>query len=81
VTEADPPRLDGRVVIVTGSSRGIGRGLAVGLAELGAAVVVSARTEVQRPGAESGTIHETVEEIRERGGTAIAQRCDIGNEE
>jgi NAD(P)-dependent dehydrogenase (short-subunit alcohol dehydrogenase family) len=53
----------------------------LGLADLGASVVVSARTEVQKPGAESGTIHTTVDAIREHGGTAVAQRCDIGNED
>ncbi|MEX2269141.1 MAG: SDR family NAD(P)-dependent oxidoreductase [Acidimicrobiia bacterium] len=74
-------RLDGQVAIVTGASRGIGRGLAIGLADLGASVVCAARTEVENPDAESGTIHATVEEIRARGGNAVAQRCDIGNED
>jgi NAD(P)-dependent dehydrogenase (short-subunit alcohol dehydrogenase family) len=75
----DGSRLDGRVAIVTGASRGIGRGLAIGLADLGASVVVAARTEVHHPGGESGTIHDTVQQIRDRGGEAIAQRCDIGD--
>lgn len=72
-------RIDDRIVIVTGASRGIGRGLAIGLAELGAKVVVAARTEVEQQGGESGTIHDTVQQIRDAGGEAVAQRCDIGD--
>jgi NAD(P)-dependent dehydrogenase (short-subunit alcohol dehydrogenase family) len=68
-----------RVIIVTGASRGIGKGLAVGLARLGARVVCAARTEGQSPDGLPGNIHETVAAIREAGGTALAVRCDIGN--
>ena len=74
------PAFEGRVVIVTGASRGIGRGLALGLADIGAKVVVAARTETASADGLPGNIHETVEEIRARGGTAVAQRCDIGVE-
>jgi NAD(P)-dependent dehydrogenase (short-subunit alcohol dehydrogenase family) len=70
--------LDGRVVIVTGASRGIGKGLAVGLASLGAAVVCAARTVTAEPTGLPGTIHETVATIEAAGGRAIAVRCDIG---
>ena len=70
--------LTGRVVIVTGASRGIGKGLALGLARLGAKVVCAART-VDASGSElPGTIHETVDAISAAGGTACAVRCDIG---
>jgi NAD(P)-dependent dehydrogenase (short-subunit alcohol dehydrogenase family) len=71
--------LTGRVVIVTGASRGIGKGLAVGLAGLGASVVCAARSVRATPGGLPGTIHETVGEIVDAGGTALAVRCDIGD--
>jgi NAD(P)-dependent dehydrogenase (short-subunit alcohol dehydrogenase family) len=70
--------LTDRVVIVTGASRGIGKGLAIGLADLGASVVCAARTEVEDPGGLPGTIHETVAAIEAAGGRALAVRCDIG---
>lgn len=75
----DEADLAGRVVIVTGASRGIGKGLAVGLARLGAAVVCAARSEHAKPGGMPGTIHETAAVINDSGGTAIAVRCDIGD--
>ena len=71
--------LTGRVVIVTGASRGIGKGLAIGLAGLGAQVVCAARSVSAQPGGMPGTIHDTVAEITDAGGTAIAVRCDIGD--
>ena len=71
--------LDGQVVIVTGASRGIGRALAIGLADAGAGVVCAARTEVESPGGLPGTIHTTADAIREHGGHALAVRCDIGS--
>jgi len=70
--------LDGRVVIVTGASRGIGKGLAIGLAAAGATVVCAARTVEPEPGGLPGTIHETVATIARAGGRAFAVRCDIG---
>ena len=45
----DPSSLDGRVAIVTGASRGIGKGLALGLAAAGARVVCAARTVDAHP--------------------------------
>ena len=70
--------LTGRVVIVTGASRGIGKGLAIGLAAMGAKVVCAARTVDKHPDGLPGTIHETVARIEEAGGRALAVRCDIG---
>lgn len=67
-----------RVVVVTGASRGIGKGLARGLAARGARVVCAARSVSGQGGELPGTIHDTVAEIEAGGGTALAVRCDIG---
>jgi NAD(P)-dependent dehydrogenase (short-subunit alcohol dehydrogenase family) len=65
-----------RVVLVTGASRGIGRGTAVALAAPGTTVYVTGRTT--RPGSAAlpGTIHETAAEIERRGGHGVAVACD-----
>ena len=71
---------DGKVIVVTGASRGIGKGLAIYLARQGASVVCAARTVEETTGEFPGTIHATVDAIRAAGGTAAAIRCDIGEE-
>ena len=73
-------KLDGKVAIVTGASRGIGRDIAVGLAKYGAAVVVAARTETEKEDL-PGTIYKTVEQIQEIGGKGLAVRTDVTSEE
>jgi NAD(P)-dependent dehydrogenase (short-subunit alcohol dehydrogenase family) len=70
--------LDGRVAIVTGASRGIGKALALGLAARGASVVCAARTVTIDPGGLPGTIHATADAIARAGGRALAVRCDVG---
>jgi len=71
--------LEGKVAIVTGASRGVGKAMALGLAKEGAIVVVAARTEVERPPM-PGSIEVTAREIRQAGGQAHAVRCDVTDE-
>ncbi|MFV0298168.1 MAG: SDR family NAD(P)-dependent oxidoreductase [Hyphomicrobiaceae bacterium] len=66
---ADDKPLSGRIALVTGASRGIGRSVAVGLARSGAHVVLLARTV--------GGLEEADDEIRAAGGTATLVQLDL----
>jgi len=73
-------RLDGRVAIVTGAGRGIGRSVAVLLAAQGAAVVVNdLGVAVDGSGRDSGPAQEVVEEIRKDGGRAVVSGADVSD--
>lgn len=72
-------RLQGKVAIVTGASRGLGQYVAEAFAAEGAAVVVAARTEEVRDERLPGTIHETADRITAAGGRAIAVRCNVAD--
>ena len=74
------PSLEDKVAIVTGSSRGIGKAMALGLARAGASVVVAARSESERDNA-PGTIYATAAEIEALGGQALPVRCNVREEE
>lgn len=74
--------LEGKIALVTGGSRGAGRGIAVELGKAGALVYVTGRSvKGSSTNNYSGTIDDTVAEIRAGGGTAYAARCDHTKDE
>lgn len=72
--------MNGKVVIVTGSSRGLGKAIALGLGAMGMHVVVAARSDITENPDLPGTISQTVSEIKEAGGDAFAAKCDATEE-
>lgn len=69
--------LEGKVALVTGAARGIGRELAVELGGLGADVVVTARTETPRGDDLVGTIGMTAAAVEAAGSRALPVRADL----
>jgi len=72
-------RLKGRNAVVTGAGRGIGRGVAMALAEEGANVVVNGVTRTPEEGSDLAPADAVVAEIKKLGGTAIAQYGDVSS--
>jgi dehydrogenase/reductase SDR family member 1 len=75
--------LAGKVAIVTGASRGVGKGIALGLGEAGATVYITGRTIEEGKSASGwpGTIEQTAAEVTQLGGQGIAVQCDHRNED
>lgn len=65
--------LEHKVALITGGGQGVGQGIAYALAAEGAKVAVAGRT--------LATLEETCEEIRRRGGIAMAVTCDVMNKD
>lgn len=71
--------LEGQIAIVTGASRGVGKGIALGLGEAGATVYVTGRSTTR--GTHPGTIGETATEVTALGGLGIPVACDHGRDD
>jgi len=75
--------LQGNVALVTGASRGVGKGIALGLGEAGATVYITGRTTEEGQSAAKllGTIYQTADEVTNLGGQGIAVPCNHRNDD
>ena len=75
--------LKDKITLVTGSSRGVGKGIALGLGEAGAAVYITGRTIEEGTAASKlpGTINQTAVEVNALGGRGIPVQCDHTNDQ
>lgn len=70
----------GKTILITGASRGIGKAIALRLAQDGANIVIAAKSVTEDPRL-GGTIFSAAAEIEQSGGKALAVACDIRDEE
>lgn len=73
-------KLTGKTVFITGSSRGIGREIALICAENGANVIIAAKTDEPHPKL-PGTIHSVAQEVEDAGGNALPIKLDVRDED
>ena len=78
---ADPTLLAGKVALITGASRGIGRYIALEMAKNGADIAIAARSEVQPHEKLPGTIYSTADEVRAFGRKALPIVADLTKDE
>lgn len=69
-----------KVVLVTGASRGAGKGIALAFGSLGDIVYVTGRSKQEGDAPLPGTVYATADEINQRGGTGVAVICDHGDD-
>lgn len=69
-------QLEGQIALVTGSSSGIGAGIAIAMAEAGATVIVNHHSDDSLKGAE-----EVLEQVKAAGSQGFIRKCDISKEE
>jgi NAD(P)-dependent dehydrogenase (short-subunit alcohol dehydrogenase family) len=78
VTKEGPPLCDGKVALVTGTSRGLGKAIAQRLAREGATVALTARTMEPDPKYQ-GSLRQTLTEIEAAGGAGVAIQADLSS--
>lgn len=73
-------QFEGKTIVITGASRGIGRSIALKLATAGANIAILAKSTTENPKL-GGTIYSVADEINAMGGHALPLPCDIRHEE
>lgn len=73
--------LSGQVAVVTGASRGAGKGIALALGAQGMTVYATGRSQTEGDAELPGTVHATAQAVTEAGGVGIAVVCDHGDDD